>query len=555
MIRNHTLIYRSQHNFYAILISFFFILLMNCSTEENQFTNSKYRFIYNNDGTEILGNRWHNFRPLTVEDVHSYVDIVATTPVTTFMICSGSMLMYYNSKYERPLGVLKIGQKYDEANDSKLNENISHYGVNYKLLQEQGTDIMELCINRAKEKGMEAFITMRMNDLHFTDPELYCPRAQSDIWLEHPEWRMGNYPGWHADGALNFAHEGVREYKLNLIREQCELYDIDGIELDFMRFIVYFPYGKGRDYLDVMTDFIAKARGIVDDVGQKRSRPILLAVRVPARFDLCIEKGLDVPNWERKNLIDMITVSSHWLGDPALPVCEFKEKLGPTNIPIYASLESGQYNPYEFRSHGMYRAIAARCFQNGADGVYLFNFFFKEYMEQQTACTSTEEQIVCSNKTPELLAELGNRKSLKKKNKLYSLSDGTTEYGYQPNTPLPVLVSPWDQINVDFDLAETFEDVIPKQVYLFLRFDKCDKIQIFFNEQNTVEVDASLIRKFKRDANLKGSECIIVKSVPINAIEDGVNKIAIRSYSPIPLTLKRVELAMRYGDVNKYGYF
>ena len=553
MIRNHIMLNsRPQHNFYAILISFFLIFFITCSTNPQK---SKYRFIYNNDGTEILGNRWHHFRPLTIEDVHSYVDIVAQTPVTTFMICSGSMLTYYKSRYERPLGILKTGQKYGKPNDAKLNENMLKYGCNFKLLQEKGTDIIELCVNRAKEKGMEAFISMRMNDLHFTDPELYCPRAQSDIWLNHPEWRMGSCPGWHADGALNFAHAGVRDYKLNLIREQCELYDIDGIELDFMRFIVYFPYGQGRDYLDVMTDFMTKVRAIVDDVGQKRGRPILLAVRVPARYDLCIEKGLDVPTWHRQSLIDMITVSSHWLGDPALPVREFKQKLGLTDIPIYASLESGQYNPYEFRSHGMYRAVAARCLQNGADGIYLFNFFFKEYMEQQAACSSEEGQIVCSDKTPELLAELDNRNSLTGRNKLYSLSDGNTEYGYHPNTPLPVLVSPWDQINFDFELAETFGDVSPEKVYLFLRFDKQDKIQVFLNGHNTIEADSTLVRKFQRDSNIKNSEYVIIKSVPVNAVLNGVNKITVRSNSPTPLILKRVELAVRYGAVEKHGYF
>jgi len=538
----------------SIIFSFF----LNCNKTgiTNKFdTETRYRFIYNNDGTEILSNRWHNKRPLTIADVYSYVDIVANSSVTTFMICSGSMLMYYQSEFERPLGVLKQGQKQQDGNDPKLNENMMLIGRNYFALQELGTDIVKLCVDRAKEKGMEAFVSMRMNDLHFTDPELYCPRAQSDIWLEHPEWRMGDHPGWHADGALNFAHQGVRGYKLNLIREQCELYDIDGIELDFMRFIVYFPYGKGRDYLDVMTDFVAKARAIVDDVGKKRGRPILLAVRVPARFDLCIEKGLDIPTWEQRNLIDMITISSHWLGDPVLPVCEFKEKLGPTDIPIYASLETGQYNPYEFRSHGMYRAIAARCLKNGADGIYLFNFFFKEYMEQQTACSSEQGQIVCSDKTPELLAELSNSNSLIGRNKLYSLSDGITEYGYQPNTPLPILVSPWDQIDFDFYLSETFRDVTPERVHLFFRFDKRDKIQVFFNEHNTIDADSTLIRKFKRDTNLRGSEYVIVKSVPVNTLQDGVNKIAIRSYSPTPLKLKRVELAVWYGDVEKYGYF
>ena len=34
----------------------------------------KHRLIYNNDGTEILGNNWFGKRPLTLSDVNQYVD-------------------------------------------------------------------------------------------------------------------------------------------------------------------------------------------------------------------------------------------------------------------------------------------------------------------------------------------------------------------------------------------------------------------------------------------------------------------------------------------------
>jgi hypothetical protein len=534
------------------------LILFNCNSS-NQMTeekaNSQYRFIYNNDGTEILGNRWHNFRPLTIEDVHSYVDVVANSPVTTFMICSGSMLTYYKSQYERSLGSLPEGQNPDIGNDPVLAENMQKYDQNYKALQDQNTDIVELCVNRAKEKVMEAFISMRMNDLHFTDPKLYCPSAQSDFWLQHPELRMGNYPGWNADGALNFAHKEVRQYKLNLIREQCERFDIDGIELDFMRFIVYFPYQTGRDYLQVMTDFLKKARQITNQIGEKRGRPLLLAVRVPARMKLSLEKGLDVPNWADQNIIDMITVSSHWLGDPTLPVREFKEALGKTNIPVYASLESGQYNPYQFRTNGTYRAVAAHCLNQGADGIYLFNFFFQEYL------SGKEKEIVPSNifvktaRVPALLDELGKLETLQNRNKIYTFSDGVNEYGYQPNTPLPLLISPWWQEHFDLEIAEDLITVQPQNVYLFLRTRKGAKIAVSINDLITEDADQNLILQFGQNQNLGEDEEVIVRKVPIKALKKGINNFSIRSMDPLPTTITRVELAIQYGDVKTHGYF
>lgn len=533
----------------------FFLFASNCSKQKTSSiqSNEKHRFIYNNDGTEILGNRWHNFRPLTVDDVHSYVDIVDGTDVTTFMICSGSMLLYYDSQFERPLGVGKNGKITVDCSEEQLGENMQRYGRNFLALKKNGTDIVELCVNRAKEKGLEAFISMRMNDLHFTDTSLNCPSAQSDIWLDHPEWRMGDHPGWHADGALNFAHEGVRQYKLNLIREQCERFNLDGIELDFMRFIVYFPFNHGREYLDVMTDFMQQARQIVDEIAAKRGRPILLAVRVPARFDLALEKGLDVPAWVRQNLVDMITISSHWLGDPALPVREFREKLGPTDIPVYASLESGQYNPYLFRSNGMYRAIASHCLSQGADGIYLFNFFFKEFLDE-----SKNDQVgglVSTMRTPSLLKELSSLNKMAGRNKMYSLSDGCVEYSYAPNTPLPLFISPWDEIDVELELAENFEDDQPQRALLFLRIqDKAD-LKVKFNHASVEVEDAELVQKFERDKGLRQNESVFVFSIPPENLLNGKNVITVRSVAPSPMFLKRLELATEYGDVGDCGYF
>ncbi len=540
----------------SLILVAFNIFYCNSSNPAGEETDtSKYRFIYNNDGTEILGNRWHNFRPLTIEDVHSYVDVVANSPVTTFMICSGSMLTYYKSKYERSLGSLPEGQNSDAGNDPILAENMKKYNRNFKALQEKNTDIVKLCVNRAKEKGMEAFISMRMNDLHFADPKLYCPSAQSDFWLQHPEFRMGNYPGWHADGAFNFAHEQVRQYKLNLIREQCERFDIDGIELDFMRFIVYFPYQKGRDYLQIMTDFIKQARQITKQTGEKRGRPLLLAVRVPARIKLCLEKGLDVPNWINQNLIDMITISSHWLGDPMLPVRKFREDLGKTTIPVYASLESGQYNPYQFRTNGMYRAVAAHCLNQGADGIYLFNFFFQDYLSGKENKMVTSDIYVNTLRVPALLDELGKLETLRGRNKIYSFSDGINEYGYEPNTPLPLLISPWWQSNFNLEIAEDLKTDQPQNIYLFLRTRKGAKLDIFINEQLTKDANQNLIQQFGQDQNLKDDEGVIVRQVPSQALIHGTNHFSIRSMEPLPATITRVELAIQYGDVKTHGYF
>jgi hypothetical protein len=536
---------------FAILLIIIFSFSISAFAQKN-----KHRLIFNNDGTYVLGNDLHKHRPISIEDVYDYIDILTNTQVTTYMICHGSSLLYYKSNYDRTLGSARGDQKNDCEINPKFTEVMKMYDNNIKILADKGTDIIKLCIDRAKEKGLESFITMRMNDLHFTDTSLHCTRAQNDFWLDHPEYRVGDYPGWHAYGALNFAHKEVREYKLNLIREMCERYNIDGLDLDFMRFIIYFPYGEGKNYLDEMTDFMKKAREITNKIGKKRGRPILLSARVPSTISFCLDKGLDVKKWADMDLVDFITIGAHWTCDPTMPVREFKQELSRDNIPVYVSIDDGQYYLREFRSDGIYRAIASHYYSEGADGLYLFNYFFPaNYGENNELLKPKEGQVVRAVHTTDFLKEIGDMKTLKGRNKIYTLSDGITEYGFKPNTPLPMLISPWDEEKIKLNISEDIQQDKPKNALLFFRITKGAIVKIFFNKKELVKADAHLIPKFGRDANLLKEEEVQVYSVPIELIKNGYNTIAFRSDEPVARILRRVEFAIEYEDVEKNGYF
>ena len=63
-----------------------------------------HRLIHNNDGSDLLGNRWFKQRPLTLADLDSCVDMVANSQVTTYMMCSGSDFFYVRSQYGHVMG-------------------------------------------------------------------------------------------------------------------------------------------------------------------------------------------------------------------------------------------------------------------------------------------------------------------------------------------------------------------------------------------------------------------------------------------------------------------
>lgn len=517
-----------------------------------------YRYIYNNDGTYTLSNALHNNRALTIDDVKDYVTIVSGTPITTYAICSNSLMPYFRSRNERPIGCLSEKQK--DAGTSSDGENVGSYGEGVRALEKQGTDIVEICVNRAKELGLEAFITMRMNDLHFTNVSVRNPLEQSDFWLDHPEFRVGEHPGWHADGALNFANKEVREYKLNFIRELCERFNLDGLELDFMRFPVYFPFGKGKEYVDVMTDFVAGARKISDEIGASRGRPILLAVRIPSDLDYCLYKGFDIRAWIRLNLVDMITVSAFFFDNPLLPIRKFKESLGECPVPVYGNMDTGIYSlmPREPRTHGSFRASAAHLLSNGADGLYLFNYFFKDVsLMQEKGEKALPGEIICTEPDLILLSDMENLPALNGRNKLYTLGDNkVSEYELNHASPVPVTLPKGAAETLTMAVYEDIPNKTPEQVTLFLRLSKAAGIAVSFNGKELKrQQNENIVKSFRRDINLKKEEEVQVWQVPAEVLRNGNNTIIIQSNNASSIELIRVELAVGYGPPVSNGYY
>ena len=539
-------------NFRFLILLCVLIVFSGCHSIKNAENKPPYRLFYNHDGTEILGNRWHNGRPLTVQDVQSYVDVLSGTPVTTFMICSGAMLPYYNSKVERPIGV-KRTKPFPEPVNCEVGENVFKYYENFKHLNEQNTDIIKICLDRARYNNMEAFITFRVNDLHFTIPSVYCPYSQSDFWIDNPQFRVNDAYGWHADGALDFAFPEVRQYKIDLIKEQCEMYDIDGFELDFLRFLVYFKDGKGRENKDLMTDFVSKVHDIIKDISAERKKKVLLSVRIPPRMSLCLDKGFDVQKWVDDGLIDFITVSAHWQDDPNLPVAEFKKSLN-RDIPVYASMDCGQYKNYEFRTHGIYRGTAAHHLGQGADGLYLFNFFFKDYFENNYQPVPAQgDQVFNRIRTPQLINDLANLDSLAGKNKVYTFCDGVNEYGYIHETPLPMEIMAQENGSLNIFISEKEIDKYENAV-LFLRLVGLNDINVNINTIPIHKSPNDKAEQYGRDLNLSDGEYVLPFFIEPGILKNGNNIVTITPKKE-NLLVKRVDLAVKYGDVNKAGYF
>lgn len=534
------------------------IALSACSTPTPAGEARTFRIIHNNDGSDLLGNRWFKQRPLTIVDLDSCVDMVAHSQVTTYMMCSGSDFFYTRSQYGRVMGD-DLNGTLDCGCDTAQYNSFHSYYLNHLNLEKEGTDLIAHTLSRAKEKGMEAFITYRMNDLHFNDTTSQCPIWYTDFWVQHPEyWLKDTTQGYQSGGAFDFAIKEVRDRKLAIISEQLDKYDmIDGYDLDFMRFIVYFQPGSGPQNAPLMTELVKDIRRKVDEVSALRGHKILLSARVAPTVEANRMKGLDVQEWLRLGLLDFISTGVHWRGDPAMPVRKFREELGKDlNIPFYCSIDDGGYKPREFYSHGMHRGMCSHILSQGADGIYLFNYYFGELNSVYDGQLHLEEGgQVCRVMMPQLLQELGSLETLKDRNKIYSLSDGVVQYQIKPDTPLPLRIESHESKEANIYIGDQVEELRPEETILFIRTNRPASCKILINGKPAGQEIPSYTRLYDRERGLEKTEKQYAFALPAEVLKQGYNQLQFYSEEDTAFVVKRVEVALKYGDVQTHGYF
>jgi len=535
---------------------FFFIILVQLLSGCSGSGQKTYRFLHNNDGTDLLGNRWCDCRPLTVEDLDRNIDLVVDSPVTTFMMCSGSDIFYYESAYGRVMGD-DLGGLIPIGHDTVQFRTCHEYYLNFIRLKSQGVDFLGHIFERVRSAGKEIFITYRMNDLHFSSMEEICPLARPDVMIQHPDWLIndGNVQGWHSAGGLDFALDAVRNRKIAIITEQLENYGslIDGFEMDFLRFPVFFKPGEGPSRTACMTDMMEKVRSKVDSMSSVLGRKLMLAVRIPSSVENNLKLGIDIREWLSLGLVDFVTMGSYWRGNPSMPVQQFREELGDClNVPLYACVDDGGYDKREPWSQGQFRGMCSNILSQGADGVYLFNFYFGEWFKRLRSGNLSEEGgPVLRSSSPEMLNELGTLKSLEGRNKIYLLSDGKKEYVLSPATPLPISLVSGERREADLFIGDKVDRKRPVEAILFVRAE--GEIKVNFNGQALTVENPSYPALFDKNRNLEDNFIVHAYIVDPSVLMHGNNRISFSSGTDA--VVKRLELALKYGGVEDCGYF
>ena len=276
--------------------------------------------------------------------------------------------------------------------------NLWRHAEHLRLAFKAGIDPEQVKIEEARRLGIDFWFRLAMNDWHHYDPDWDNANLWSgDFFAEHPEFLIGDEGarGWPEDlwrvlrFFQDFAHEEVRVLRRDLAIEACDRYDVDGILFDFMRCPGYFKRGAEDAGAALMTQLMQETRAGMDALAERRGRPIRFGARVPSTIGGSERLGLEVRTWIRDGLVDTIVPSSFFAQDTEADVGEWADLVGGTGVQLYPAVEegysaghTGDFRRWYFKppvmtplSNDMLRALAARHWSRGCDGIYAFNFF------------------------------------------------------------------------------------------------------------------------------------------------------------------------------------
>ena len=340
--------------------------------------DQKPRVIQMNDDSVAFYRYCTTERP-TVKALEDMVDIFARANIDTLTQCVHCRWQaYYDSSVVEIAG--------DLTPDAVRPWEAGHYWHWMTSLRQfiaDGHDPLKVIAERCHHHGMRFLPSFRLNDQHGMHPH---EGHYGSFRRDHPEWMV-------TDKAMDYGVSEVRQHILKVARELVQ-YDIDGIDLDFMRWPVYFKKDEVKANTPVMTEFVRDIRSILDEAAKERDGSLLLSVRVPLKIgdgtvinphalspDLeCLGIGLDVPTWVKEGMVDMVCPMNFFF--TAWPVAmenihQWRELTAGTGCGLYPTIHSMAFQDYEppYISAESYCGAAYSFYTHGADGITLYNLW------------------------------------------------------------------------------------------------------------------------------------------------------------------------------------
>lgn len=345
--------------------------------------------VYNTDGCDML--YYPKNLPVTPEGFTSLrLKHTLGTTISTISYCPLASCFAH-------FCLLKAGDPFTNSVEAAGHENDYNATLAFDRI---GHDCLEMALAFSRTNGFERFMSIRMNDSHdcCSVEDLKAKRYPAFFSVfkrEHPEYLMCDplkgeqlAKGIAQWTCVDFSHEEVRAKVRQFVGQFCEHYDIEGMELDFCRHLLYFRNvamgGVASDEeRELMNQLMRDIRAITDKYGRQRGKPILLTARMPDSVAFCHDIGLDLTQWLKDRSLDALIGGCYFNFNDLKQTADFVHGYGAK---FYASIDESRIPGTAKRlklpiipgrdSKANYTARFAAAMSAGCDGVYLFNLEF-----------------------------------------------------------------------------------------------------------------------------------------------------------------------------------
>ena len=455
-------------------------------------------------------------KDMTREGLEAFIRGYMRGQVGAIVLNPNAQRASYDSQVIEPIwsGVEKDEDGRPSFRGKTLGPNFQSWTANARLLHERGLNPYKIWLDVIRSEGLEGWISCRMNDLH--DVHNDDSVMHDAFWREHPEYRRAPYFGDWFGRALDYGFSDVRDYRMALIEEFLNLFECDGIELDWLRFPVCLKPGYEIEDAEAVTDIVRRTRKLADAKGEERHCRIKVGVRVPSRPDDARRLGYDVLTWSKEGLIDSVTVSNFWpTTDSDMPI-EIWRGLLRDGIDLNAGLDIniGAYPAAAMIpcTAAMTAGFAAEYLHRGANHVYLFN-----YMNGLTGMSNPKEFA-------EVLEKCGEKESVYEMTRRHVVTYTTPRpVGVPMDCALPrTLGGGWQNFRVNVGggtICRTGYAVIGLKEPLA----EGQEISIKANGADCFETEETFDLEFPPHV-----AATVVRQIPMRELHDGDNVLSVR---------------------------
>ncbi len=342
-------------------------------------------------GIYINSDAWNFwlFPPEAITEQHVKADV-------DFYTASGGVAaIFYNLNFQRAFFPSRvITPIWQDCQLNKAGELLlrgEKTADEYIPLVENSRKMWEICpewlrirYQYCHQKGVKMFHSVRVNDVHYTPLGFEHRPQHSELWRLRKDliraWYRHTWRGdWH-DNAFDYGQEEVRQYHLALVKEYLFEYESDGIELDFLRSIPLFKPGFDDTNREVLSNFMRRVRQLANLAAEHWGHEISIAVRVPYRVTEALNCGMDIAQWAREKLVDIVIPGPNNTNSESGERVDLWRMLLPEETILAPCIDCTILANDDFRYQQDFdletdTGLTAVYYGQGADTIYCYNHF------------------------------------------------------------------------------------------------------------------------------------------------------------------------------------